>query len=237
MKRCSTRTGLGLAGLAIACVAGGLIAISVASAQGTTIAIGSAGANVGSQGKVELRALAVGTPGLGAWTIDISYDPDLVNVVDCDPENGGICNPAFGETTVRITGTGLGGLVGNVALGSIVFGCKQVGSSALAISASVFADATIGGPRSINAKLENGKASCVAPGQPTPTPQPPGGPVNKGDVNCDGLVNAIDASLVLQLDAALVAGLACEQNGDVNHDGLVNSIDAAIILQIDAGLA
>ena len=61
----------------------------------------------------------------------------------------------------------------------------------------------------------------------------PSGPV--GDVNCDETVNAIDATLVLQLVAGLVGSLSCEQNADTNADGSVNSIDATLILQFVAG--
>jgi len=57
-----------------------------------------------------------------------------------------------------------------------------------------------------------------------------------GDVNCGGAVDSIDAVLVLQLSAGLVASLVCDQNADVNHDGRTNSLDAALILQYSAGL-
>jgi alpha-tubulin suppressor-like RCC1 family protein len=57
-----------------------------------------------------------------------------------------------------------------------------------------------------------------------------------GDVNCDGFVNSIDAALVLQFSAGLIASLSCQGAADVNQDGTVNAIDAALILQYGAGL-
>lgn len=57
-----------------------------------------------------------------------------------------------------------------------------------------------------------------------------------GDVNCDGTVDAIDALLMLQLNASLLSSLGCEQNADVNGDGEIDAIDAAIVLQYVAGL-
>ena len=57
-----------------------------------------------------------------------------------------------------------------------------------------------------------------------------------GDVNCDQTVNDIDAALVLQFEAGLLAGLPCFGNADVNRDGRVNSIDALLILQLNIGL-
>ena len=81
--------------------------------------------------------------------------------------------------------------------------------------------------------------SATAPSVPTstavatPTSTPPG---LLGDVNDDGLINPIDAALVLQFSAGILPVLPTFDRGDVNQDGTVNAIDAALILQFAAGL-
>jgi hypothetical protein len=63
-----------------------------------------------------------------------------------------------------------------------------------------------------------------------------------GDMNGDGMTNAIDAALTLQYQAGLICSLddPCplpdRTNGDVNLDGVTNAIDAALILQFTAAL-
>ena len=57
-----------------------------------------------------------------------------------------------------------------------------------------------------------------------------------GDVDCDVAANVIDAALILQLAADLLAELPCEDVADVNQDGSANALDATLILQYAAGL-
>ncbi len=82
------------------------------------------------------------------------------------------------------------------------------------------------------------QVSIVQVGLPTPTPTPSGPPPVGlvGDVNCDGVVNSIDAALVLQLDAGLITTLLICALPDANQNGTINAIDAALILQYSAGL-
>jgi hypothetical protein len=62
------------------------------------------------------------------------------------------------------------------------------------------------------------------------------GPPLAGDSDCNGATNSIDATLVLQYSAGLMAMLPCGDSADVNNDGVVDSRDAALILQHTAGL-
>ncbi|MDP3768306.1 MAG: dockerin type I repeat-containing protein, partial [Dehalococcoidia bacterium] len=67
------------------------------------------------------------------------------------------------------------------------------------------------------------------------TPTPPITEKPCGDVNDDGLVNSVDAQLLLQFKAALIDSLPNEPSGDVDGNGEIQSIDAALILQLEAG--
>jgi hypothetical protein len=62
-------------------------------------------------------------------------------------------------------------------------------------------------------------------------------PAQPGDVNCDGVTNSLDSSLILQRVANLLPeDLICEYAGDVNQSEGVGPIDAVLILQYSAGL-
>ena len=76
-------------------------------------------------------------------------------------------------------------------------------------------------------------ATAVPPATSTPTPAP-AQPL--GDVTCDGLVNPVDAALILQFAAGLIDAMPCGGSADVNEDGRTDPIDASLILQFAAGL-
>ena len=235
--------------LAAAVVAGGALLPALAGAAQGTVRIGSAQAGVGQQVDITLSARDVGNPGIGAWTIDVSYDPATVSVVGCQAKHGGICNEAFAEDVVRVTGISVTGLMGDSDLAGISFRCEQEGVSLLDVSIDVFSDASVGEPQPIDAGILTGSLTCSdAPPPPTPTTvvptptevpaEPPASEPDKlaGDADCDEDVDSIDAAHVLQFEARLLAEIACPDNADANHDGRVGSIDAAIILQTSAGL-
>jgi hypothetical protein len=56
-----------------------------------------------------------------------------------------------------------------------------------------------------------------------------------GDANHDGVVDSMDATLILRYYAGLEDNL-CMKRTDVNQDGEINSMDATLILRYYAGL-
>ena len=151
---------IGIAAVGVALVAGLLLSAQV-SAQAPTISIGSAEAEPGDEATVDVVANV--PDGLGAWTIDISFDTDVVSAVDCEEESGSVCNPDFADGTVRVTGASASGLDEESVLASITFACEDEGESDLTMSLEVLADATIGDPQDISgdASVEDGSITCA----------------------------------------------------------------------------
>ena len=83
-------------------------------------------------------------------------------------------------------------------------------------------------------------ATPTATSTPTPTPvaptHTPTPVLALGDVDCNGVVNSVDALWVLWLVASLVNSLPCPEVADVNLDGAIDAVDAALILQVEAGI-
>ena len=121
--------------------------------SGVTVAVDSASAAVGAEATVELRVLGLTEPGLGAWTVEVAYDPAAVSVVSCTPPTDQLafCNTDF-PSTVR--------LAGDVTLATLTFRCAAAGAAALDITVEVLADATIGAPRDITPAIEVGAVEC-----------------------------------------------------------------------------
>ncbi len=226
----------------------GIIALSFtfmaspkAAAEDAAVGVGSVKTELGRQAVVEVEALHIAAPGLGAWTLDIAYDPDVVTPVGCSATLGGICNVAFSATTVRLLGVSAQGVAGDVELGEIVFECKQAGESALELTTSVFADATPGAPQPIAAVIKHGGVTCSAEPPPTATPEPTAEPPASapdklpGDADCNGEIESTDATYILQYSALLIDLVPCPDNADMNGDGAINALDAVLILQYVAG--
>ncbi len=134
-----------------------------AGGSNVTVTIADGTATVGQTVDVEIKALDVGTPGLGAYTVDVSFDTDIVSATSCaSPENQGLafCNAEYDPGKVRSVGAIAEGVSGDVSLGTVTFTCETAGTSDLAISVDTLADATIGDPTDINHTEQNGTITC-----------------------------------------------------------------------------
>ncbi|MEX2159331.1 MAG: cohesin domain-containing protein [Dehalococcoidia bacterium] len=102
-------------------------------------------------------------PGLGAWTVDITYDASVVSITNCNADTAGgtnVCNDAFADDTVRIAGAVAEGLTGDIVLGTLTFRCETAGTSPLTLSLDVLADGTLGAPTERPANVVDGSVTC-----------------------------------------------------------------------------
>ena len=85
----------------VAAAVAALILAGTAFAQDGGVAVSDGSADDGGSGDVTVDVTGVGDPGLGAWTIDIIFDNDLLTATDCTAEQGGVCNENFSDNSVR----------------------------------------------------------------------------------------------------------------------------------------
>ena len=189
-----------------------------------TIVIGSVTMDLGQEGPVELRIVDIGG-GAGAWMIDVTYDPDIVSVVECAPIGNNVCDTDRRPSSLHVTGASATGLVEDTTLADITFRCEEAGTSPLSLNLEVLGVGII----VFEVDLLDGAITCAA---------------LRGDVNGDGEVNSIDAFLLLRFHAGLIDPLLHPplfpedwyERGDVNDDGVLNSRDALLILRYHARL-
>lgn len=210
----SMKLGL-LATAAVLALVGGLMVAQV-SAQEPSLTLGDGDAAPGEDATVELVANV--PDGLGAWTMDISYDPDVVSIDPddgCEADSGSVCNPAFDDPdtaadesgfTVRVTGASATGLDEESVLAALTFTCAdEEADTDLTIAISVFADATIGDPQDISGDttVSDGSISCAeveAAATPVNTPiLPPDGDGPSSDSGLGWVIAALAGAGVAAL--------------------------------------
>lgn len=162
--------------LPLALVASALVALAawaaivgVASAAGS-VSAGSATVEPGASGSVTVDASATD---LGAWEIDIVYDPAVITVDGCTEGAVGLnlCSvDLVAENTVRVVGASTSGSDGDVVLATIDF--TAVGDEGdctdLAVTVNQFADT---GSEELNPSATDGEI-CIETPTPTPSPTP-----------------------------------------------------------------
>ena len=161
-----------LATAAVLALVGGLMVAQV-SAQEPSLSVGDGEAAPGDD--VTVQVIANVPDGLGAWTLDISYDPDVATATDCEGDSGGVCSPDYlaDGDTVRVTGASPG-LDEESVLADITFTCADAeGETDLTVAVSVFQDAGVGDASlPIDITPSNGSISCAEPAPPADTAVP-----------------------------------------------------------------
>jgi hypothetical protein len=153
-----------LCGVILFAVGGVLLSsltMRMAAAIEGTLQMESATTVVGETVEVRVIASVPEAPGLGAWTIDIAFDPAILTVDSCARGSGSICNPEFASGLARITGANPDGVVGTFDLDTFGFQCIAGGTSYVTLTLITFADATVGNPQAIDTVVHNGNIDCI----------------------------------------------------------------------------
>lgn len=174
-----------------------------AAAQGPAVGASDATAQAGGGGSVEIFARDFDPPGLGAWTIDVSYDPSVITASGCVAlAHVSVCNQHYSSDTVRSAGANARGIAGDTALARIDFTCLRAGTTTLRVLPRDVSDATIGGPVLLDVATVDGTVLCEAGA--TPAVQPPSVPdAGSGGGGQDSLWRVVSL-LALLASAAVV---------------------------------
>ncbi len=190
--------------------------------NGTVVSISDAA--TGPNSSVTRTIMVENVTNLAAATVDITYDPNIVNVLSVSAGDFGTVTTNIDNTAGKTTITAFSntGKSGNVSFANVVL--NAVGSinatSPLTLSVAAISDQNA---NAILYTIRNGTFTISA--------------VSKGDVNSDGQVNVIDALLISQYT---VGSRTLTQTqlaaADVNGDGQVTIVDALFIAQYTVGL-
>lgn len=202
---------------------------AAAAGSGMAITMQSGAVTPGGSVTLSLDAHA-DAPGIGAYTVDITFDPAVVHAESCDSDPG-LCNKAAAPDRVRLAGISLEGLSGDVKIADIVFSAAGAPGDHTSLQVHIVqlagpAGQDLGG----QAQIANGGVTIV---QSVPTPT--AAPVAFGDANCDGHVDSLDGLAILNFKAGL-SHPGCLARADVDCSGAVDSLDALDILRFVASL-
>lgn len=142
------------------------------SAQELGLIIGAPRATVGEEMSVDIEARDMRATGLGAWTLDIMYDPDLLDATFCATGVGfSACNPDFANGTVRLNGASIESFPeeGALALATMLFKCLAPGEAQLTVVPRILVDQTLAEPQPIDATVQSGSFTCEVAAAATPT--------------------------------------------------------------------
>jgi hypothetical protein len=150
--------------IAVGVFFGSLLGIGSVAAQDPTLRVTDITDATDGFLSVEIMAEDFEEPGLGAWTVDVTYEPGEVILKQCRQiAPSSVCNDSFASDTARLSGATAGGLVGDTRLAELVFECIDAeGTSDVTITPVDVADATVGSPTAVAVTVINGTVDCAA---------------------------------------------------------------------------
>jgi len=184
------RLGLFLGDVALVALA--FLALSAAApalGAGGTIRIQSASVATGESAGVRLEGVGFAAPGLGAITVDVSYDPEAVAVTACeaDPENVfdlALCNHEFAPDTIRVSIVDTQGKTGDFVLAEITFEpTGEAGHADLDVSVVTLTDPA---GATLDALTEDGSLSISGVSESVEPPAPSSEPAESAVLTSEG---------------------------------------------------
>lgn len=112
-----------------------------AAGEADVLFVSSGSAEVGDEATVTLGVAEIAGAPVGAWTIDIAYDPTVVTATECVALEVSACSPPdYDDDRVRSTGKSQTGLQEATDFARFTFSCDREGESPLTLSVSVWGD-------------------------------------------------------------------------------------------------
>ena len=112
-----------------------------AAGEADVLFVSSGSAEVGDEATVTLGVAEIAGAPVGAWTIDIAYDPTVVTATECVALEVSACSPPdYDDDRVRSTGKSQTGLQEATDFARFTFSCDREGESPLTLSVSVWRD-------------------------------------------------------------------------------------------------
>jgi hypothetical protein len=178
-----------------------------ASAQELVLTVSVPRVPVGEEQGVSIEVGGLGERGLGAWTLDLTYDPELLEPTSCNVGGLMVCNLDYAENTIRIAGASIETFPpeGNFSIASgIFFDCLEPGDAELKLIPRIFVDQTLGDPQPIDVPEQRASFVCAEAAEPEPTGLPFVG-AGTGSPDADELLRWLVAGFAGTGVAAMIA--------------------------------
>jgi hypothetical protein len=188
------------------------------------VSVTSAEAPAGGEVTVSIEGDS-GDAAIGAFTIDLVYDPSVAVARECTTSHG-LCEPAINASTARVAGISLGGLMGHIEFVDITFDVVGTAGAVTVLDVQVIELADLDS-KDLLPRTE------VTDGEIRVSSSPAA--ALKGDADCDGQISSLDALAILR-DVAGSGEAGCGQAADVDCDGELSSVDSLRVLRYVASL-